>query len=131
MTVRQRHGCLTAWLIFAIISNSLGALANLYISANFNNFSSVFAQQNISNISSGSLIGLAVLSIFNIVCAVALLRWKKWGFYGLLATSVVAFILNLSFGINLVQSLLGFVGIAILYGVLNMGGENKAWHQLD
>jgi hypothetical protein len=71
------------------------------------------------------------LGIFNIICAIALFNWKKWGFYGFLASAVTAFIINISSGINLVTSLSGFIGIAVLYGVLNIGGENRAWTRLE
>ncbi len=131
MTVRQRHDCLTAWLIPAIFFGSLQALTNLYFGINPNLFSNLSAQQGISNVSGATYIVLAIVGILNVICAIALLRWKKWGFYGILATSVVTFIINLSIGINLVSSLMGLIGVAILYGVLNMGGENKAWGRLE
>jgi len=60
-----------------------------------------------------------------------LLNWNKWVFYGILGVSVAAFLINLSIGLNLASSLIGFIGIGILYWVLNMGGENKAWTRLE
>jgi hypothetical protein len=131
MTVRQRHGCLTAWLIFMIVASSISALANLYFGINPKLLSNLNTQQGISNVSSATFVVLAIISVLNVTCAVALLRWKKWGFYGILGISVVTFIINLSIGINIVSALMGFIGIAILYGVLNMGGENKAWGRLE
>ena len=130
MTVRQRHGCLTAWLIFMIIANSVAGLANLYFGIHPNVYSDLTAQQGIKPISGLTFIILAILGVFNIICAIALLRWKKWGFYGILGTSVVACIINFSIGINIFSALAGFSGVAILYGVLNIGGENKAWGRL-
>jgi hypothetical protein len=128
-STRQRHGCLTAWLIFLIVGNSLSILSNLAFSVS-PQISSTLAAQGI-DMPGWTWLLLAVLGIFNVVCAIGLLKWKKWGFYGFVASSVAAFIINLSVGVNIATSLFGFIGIAILYGVLNMGGENKAWPRLE
>ena len=69
--------------------------------------------------------------ILNIVCAVALFQWKKWGFFGFVATSILALGLNLTIGLNIFQVILGLAGIAILYGVLQIGNERKGWTQLE
>jgi hypothetical protein len=74
---------------------------------------------------------LGLLGLFNLACAIALLSWKKWGFWGLLASSIVTFILNISIGVGPGSSILGLVGIAALYGVLHIGDKNKGWPQLD
>ena len=67
----------------------------------------------------------------NLVFAIALLRWKEWGFWGFVATSVVIFFVNLSFGFSLGRALLGLLGVANLYGVLHIGKERQGWSQLD
>ena len=74
---------------------------------------------------------LALMGIINVVCAVALLQWKKWGFFGFMGTSAIAFVINLIIGLNIVQDVLGLAGVAILYGVLQIGKERKGWTQLD
>lgn len=126
---RSRHGCLTAWLIFMIVVNSFVVLANLAFGLLSNQINSAVAAQGVS-VPTWAWLVLAGLGIFNIICASALLNWKKWGFYGFLGTSVAAFIVNLSIGVGLPSSLSGFLGIAILYGLLNIGGENRAWPRL-
>jgi hypothetical protein len=78
-----------------------------------------------------ALLILAVTSIMNVACAVALLKWKKWGFFGFIATSVITFVVNLMTGLNIVHALGGLVGIAVLYGVLQIGKEKKGWTQLE
>ena len=80
-----------------------------------------------------SLLGIAVIvvcAVANIVFALALMRFMKWGFYGFVATSVVAFIVNMALGVGLFRSLIGLVGIAVLYAVLNIGQTDKAWPRL-
>jgi hypothetical protein len=74
---------------------------------------------------------LIVFSLFNLVCAVALFKWKKWGFWGCCVSSIVALVVNLSVGLGIGQSLAGLVGVLVLYGVLNIGKENKGWPQLE
>jgi hypothetical protein len=44
---------------------------------------------------------------------------------------LAAFALNLAIGVSIPQAIMGLAGIAILYGVLQIGGENKGWAQLE
>jgi hypothetical protein len=74
---------------------------------------------------------LAAAGLVNVLCAVALLRWKKWGFWGFVASAVAIFIVNLSIGLGPSSVLGGAVGVAVLYGVLQIGKENKGWPQLE
>lgn len=74
---------------------------------------------------------LAVLAAANALFAFALLRWKKWGFFGITASALVALVVNLVIGINPGLAFSGLVGVALLYALLQIGGERKAWTQLD
>jgi len=74
---------------------------------------------------------LGILSVLNLVCAIGLFQWKKWGFYGVCVSSVIAVVVNLAIGLPPASALFGLVGIAILYGILQIGQENKGWTQLD
>ncbi len=117
-----RHGCLTAWLIFMIVANALTAI--------FTPFSTARLAQMGLHPSLILTVILVVCALFNIACAVALLRFMKWGFYGFVATAVIALFVNLAIGLGIGQVAFGLVGIAILYGVLNIGGPEKAWPRL-
>ena len=119
---KKRHGCLTAWLVLMIIVNSLAALIYL--------FGRALIYQSVPNLPGWAFPVLFVGLLFNVACAIALLKWKKWGFWGFSASAVLALILNLSFGMG-VSSIGGLIGVAILYGVLHIGGENKGWPQLE
>jgi hypothetical protein len=72
-----------------------------------------------------------VLVLFNLACAIALLRWKKWGFWGLVASAAITLGVNLTIGLGLSSAIVGFLGVILLYGVLHIGKENKGWPQLD
>ncbi len=74
---------------------------------------------------------LGVIGVFNLVCAIALFAWKKWGFYGFIVSSAVTFAINLAIGVPVVHALMGFVGVLVLYCVLQIGNGNKGWPQLD
>ena len=122
---KQRHGCLTAWLVLSIVLNSL--LAIVYL------FAGDIINKNLSHgISTPMLIALALLGAANVVFAVLLLQWKKLGFWGFIGTSILALIINLNIGLAVGQSLFGLVGIAILYGVLQIKNNDvSGWSNLQ
>ncbi len=120
---KQRHGCLTAWLVLMIIANSLVALMYL--------FASRAIMQKWPNAPVWAWPLLTVLSLGNVVCSVALFQWKKWGFFGFVGTSILTLVVNLTIGVKIAQALLGVLGAAILYGVLQIGKEKKGWTQLE
>lgn len=120
---KTRHGCLTAFLILMIVANSLTAVMYLLRGDAIHKL--------FPNMPGFALPLLIVLALVNIVCAIALFKWKKWGFWGFGATSVIALIMNLALGLGLGRAFGGIIGLAILYGVLQIGKENKGWPQLD
>jgi hypothetical protein len=121
--MKQRHGCLTAWLILMIIGNSLMALIYL--------FQSDTIRQQVPNAPGWFCPVMGLVGVVNLICAVALFKWKKWGFFGFAGTSAIVFALNLMVGLSVIQALFGLLGLAILYGVLQIGKEKKGWPQLE
>jgi len=119
---KQRHGCLTAYLILMIIANSATGLIYLFAAEEI--------RRNLPNLPEWAFPVLIIGSIVNVVCAVALFRWQRWGFWGFLASGVVVFFVNLSAGFGPGSAVLGLLGVAILYGVLHIGKERKGWSQL-
>lgn len=122
---KQRHGCVTAWLILIIIANSI--LGFIYLFSR---------DQVLSTLPVGTsetmLLGMGILGLANIIFAVMLFQWKKLGFWGYVVTSIVALVINLMIGIGIGQSLLGLAGIAILYGVLQIKSNDvAAWEHLE
>jgi hypothetical protein len=120
---KQRHGCLTSFLVLMIVANSI--VATMYL------FGSAAIRQSFPSAPGWAFTVLAIGGIVNVVCAIALFQWKKWGFFGFIATTAMAFVVNLIIGVNILQALLGLVGFAILYWVLQMGKEKKGWTQLE
>jgi hypothetical protein len=121
--LKQRHGCLTAWIIFMIVINSLAALIYLLGAESFT--------RTYPSAPEGSFLVFVVLALFNVICASALFNWKKWGFWGFLFSTICAFIANLLIGLGIGRSLIGLVGIIFLYALLKMGKDKNAWTQLE
>ncbi len=116
---KQRHGCLWTWLIVVIAAN---AVAVILIAA--------LSSQLDQNLASWEITVDILLGIWTIVCAMALFRWKKWGFFGFLGGAVISMALNFTAG-DYFYALTPFISVAILYGVLQIGGANKGWTQLE
>jgi len=122
---KKRHGCVTAWLIFMIIGNSLAALIYL--------FDGDFINKSLPRpISTTTLILLTIIGIANVMFAILLLRWNKSGFWGFVMSAIAALIVNLRVGLGIGQCLLGLAGIGILYAVLQIKQDDiSAWDNLE
>jgi len=122
---KQRHGCVTALLVLMLIGNSLTALMYLFAT-------DIVAQGLPAGSPSYMLTILAVLGIINVAFSVMLFKWMKLGFWGFVASGIVAVAINLNIGLGVGQSLLGLVGIIILFGVLQIKKDDvTAWDNLD
>jgi len=125
MQEKQRHGFLTFWLVLMAIAN----IASTYLNAVAVPSG---AMPRLPNVGDGIYYMLAAASFFNFICTIALFRWKKWGFYGFIASSVLALIVNIFVAkLGILASLPGVLGVVLLYGVLQIGSDNKGWPQLD
>jgi len=122
-TQSGRHGCLTTYLVFVIIVNSAVALVYL--------FGREWLQRNGPQTPEWAFWLLAICGLSNVISAIALLRWKRWGFWLFVVSTITALAINFSIGLG-PQGIFGAVlGIAILYAVLHIGGERKAWPRLQ
>ncbi len=122
---KQRHGCVTAWLILMIVANSLTAIT--YFLA-----SNVIVQNFPGNITQTKVYLLAILGSFNVLFAVMLMKWKKAGFIGYIITSVGTLIVNITSGIDPLQSVFGLVGVGVLFAILQIKRNSvSAWENLE
>ena len=120
---KRRHGCLAAWLVLMIVANSASALMYL--------LRGDAIRQSFPSAPGWLFPLLIVCLLFNIVCAIALFQWKKWAFWGFCGSVCVTFVVNISIGIGIGLALNGVIGAVLLFGVLQIGKENKGWSQLD
>lgn len=122
--VKERHGCLTAWLILLIAGNAVLAALNLSWKA--------LIDPGISTKMQHSMVVLAVLGFCNAGFAFALFRWKLWGFYGIVVTGILAFMINLNAGIAPIDALPGLIGVVVLFAILQIRKNDvSAWDQME
>jgi hypothetical protein len=81
---KERGGCLTAYLVFLMIGAVVSGLRFLTLSSDETN-----------NISSDFLIILIAVVLAHIACIVGLWNWKRWGYYGLLLSYGIGFVVGL------------------------------------
>ena len=96
--IPNRHWCFTAWLVLA-------TFLNLFMAICLHNF----------------------LGALNLIFIFGLYKWRRWGFLGFSVLATVFFVLNFSNGVGVLKSAVCLIGPAILLGVLNIGGDKKAW----
>ncbi len=122
---KQRHGCVTAWLVLMILANSITGLVYLLASE-------MITKNLPGRVPTPMIILLGLIGLGNVAFSFLLFRWKRIGFWGFVTTGVGAFIINLSIGLGPAQSVFGLVGIGILYAILQIPeGGVKAWDNLD
>ena len=125
-STKQRHGCLTAYLVVMLIANFGVIISYLVIK----NAPQGYAA-GVPPIPDWAFVTLLTLGAGNIICVVALLRWKIWGFWGFAGLALVTLLVNLQLGFSFAEVFSDLAAIVFLYLVLNIGGDNKGWPQLE
>lgn len=122
---KQRHGCVTAWLVLLLVANSLTALTNL--------FASDFVMTGLPQVAPSYLvIILGAIGLVNVFFAYRLLKWKKDGFWGIALSSVAAVIINYYIGMGILLTISGLIGVGILFAILQITANGiSAWDNLE
>ena len=76
------------------------------------------------------LLVTGVCNLGNILCLIALFRWRKWGVYGWIAMRVISLGSILVSGPTPRAFVFLIIDMLLLYLVLNLGGEKRAWTRL-
>lgn len=77
-------------------------------------------------------LSLLLASSADFIFTIALIRWKKWGFYGICVLTVCIACMNLSLHAKALTVMEGILGPVLLYGALQLGPEGeKGWPQLE
>ncbi len=125
MQNKQRHGCLTAWLIYLMLSYSIVSLGLF-----FNSDSIVQKFQYIK--SENLLLIVASIAILNVLFIFMLLKWFKLGFWGLLSTSTLLFIIQIMNSNNILTPIITAIVMLIMYGLLKLKKRNvSGWDNLE
>ena len=122
--LKERHGCVSAWLILIIVVNSATILVNI--------FAHDMIAKSLHYPSKLIMIFYGAMAIINILFAAMLLKWKKWAFWGFTITGLFGAALNFYIGTGIFASLIGLLGIPILYGILQIKKDQiAAWNNLE
>jgi hypothetical protein len=115
---RKRGGCLTAFLIIMMIVNPLVAIAYFALGSTM--------RQNLPGAPTWAIPVLGIFCIVNFASAMAVWRWKRWGFYGFVISAIVALVINIMIGLPVHQVVAGPIGVIVLYALLR-----PMWDQLE
>lgn len=119
---KERHGCLTLLLVVYFVVNGFLAVA---LTVKHEQFHEKFPSMPVP-----LLWVLAGLAVLNVALVVALFYWKKWAFFGIVVTSVIVSAITIYAG-GILEGLPSLAGIAVLYGVLQIGGQKSGWAQMS
>ena len=125
MRNKQRHGCLTAWLIYLMISSTL--ISYIFF---FKNNDEIEKLQ--LDFSENFSILIGSIGILNILFCYLILKWVKLGFWGLIVTNFIMMIVHIMNGSNLMRPTLGLSCIIMLYFLLRLKKKNvTGWDNLE
>lgn len=125
MRNKERHGCLTAWLIYLIIAYSIVSLGLFFNSESMAKRLPYIASENM-------ILFVASIGILNVMFAFMLLKWVKLGFWGILSTSTILSIIQISGSDNILSPVFTIICVLILYGLLKLKRNNvSGWDNLE
>lgn len=130
---KRRHGFVTVWLVLMIITNSVMAIIYIWdcvVAEDWASWASLLGGQYVGTPWWVFLI-LFIAAAINARCAAALLDWRKWGFYGIAAVTLVDIIANVAAGGGFLLVIIQLAYLAIFFGILHIGKEEKVWPQLE
>ncbi len=117
----HRHVFLAIWLWFIIIINIIGSILYFLMA-------DIFAEK--INLPAGLSYLMGIFGLCNCVAAIALWKWKKWGFWLYVIATIVGTIIICVYLNSLSSIITSVISILILYWALQVGKENKAWKYL-
>ncbi len=106
----SRGGCLTAFLLFGLVANTL--MTVLYVTSILKG--TMFGQPLPPQ---WAIVVLSIGGAVNVASCLAVWKWRRWGVYTFFGTAAVAFCVNVALGLpasSLVMGLLGVVTLALL-----------------
>ena len=121
---KQRHQALTAWLGLLIVGRALSILNDIWKSERL--------RHDYPNAPEWCFYLVIAANIFAIISVIALFRWKQWGFWGFIGSGALVFFASVGIGFSILAGLcVWLVGTGILFAFLHIGGDKKAWIQLE
>ena len=125
MQKKQRHGCLTAWLIYLVLAYSFSTIFYFFKTDEF----SKIAQYNISE---NMILIRGSVAIFGVIFSIMLLKWVKLGFWGILIISILLFIVQILNSDRIMPPFFILLCLVILYVLLQLKkGNVSGWNNLE
>jgi hypothetical protein len=125
MQNKQRHGYLTAWLIYLIIAYSFSAILYFFKTEEM----SKIAQYKISE---NMMLIHGSLAILGVIFSIMLLKWIKLGFWGILIISLILFAVQLLNSHRIMSPIFILLCLVILYALLQFKKANvTGWNNLE
>ena len=122
---KKRHIIVTIFLFFTIVIDMYGVYSNF-----FGNETEIINDSNIS--SKAITICFGIFGIIDIFLIILILKWSKKAFWAICLTSLITFFINIFTGVGLTVSLIGFSGLLLLFGILQIKSKQKsAWKNLE
>ena len=120
---RKRHGCVTSVLITTIIGSGYWAISVPRYTKALHYWH--------PNAPDWLIYIHAFCATLNVVCAIALFRWKRWGFYGTLLSATILASMGAVLHYRRVDLMGSFLTVSVLYFVLRFFGKITTWSQLE
>jgi len=106
---RKRGTLLTLWLALLILANAYGTIRNI--------FDIISNSSVLLSVPLWAIYTLTLGSVLIVISAIAILKWKKWGFYLFCSLELLGFAVNLTAGAGFF-AFIGLIGLAITYLLL-------------
>ena len=116
---RQRGGCLTAWLVLMILAGAFASTMHFFITDIGTEFSS--GSDEIWVFAVWGVVGLAQL-----VGAIVLMLWKRWGFWMICVAALVNLGLQIYQGFPIYMLIWVFISPLILFLLLRQQWDDFA-----
>jgi hypothetical protein len=121
----KRHGCLTVWLLLSIAINAIIVLFFLLIDER------TLEKYTGGSFDDGDVAVSVILGLTDIVAVILLLKWRKIGYWLFVVSTVAGVIINIASGLPVMNSLSGFIGLAVLSAVLSCKADDvTGWDNL-
>jgi predicted amidophosphoribosyltransferase len=127
--VKRRHVALTAYLWFMIVMGAVATILYTWQIFQLYRLAEALGVQVFDNWRAVILLVMTIAYAVDIVAPVALLKWRRWGFWYFAVGMSFAFVFNIAIGMP-GRSVLNLIGIGILFALLQIGGDKRAWSQL-
>lgn len=122
---RPRHGCLTVIIVLSLLWNGIVFL--------YTTVGASLIREPLPGMTQGVITISAILALAEMGCLIAILRWRRWGVWGLCLLAPVGILRNLALG-GVTMAISGLSGTALnlglLYAALQLGGEARGWSRL-